>query len=204
MPLTERLVDRGERAADRSNADGLRQRTGPSGIRHGAGVLNAEGYRRHSGALATPPGLQVGARIRGRWPVPRSGAQRPDPRCQLLKLRDAVGALTPRVGVSSSWPCAHAHGLSLEARFRRWRTRTATLGACRIAAMSSTDLDGEPINPVNSEAEETRRQVADTCASGRLWTLIPSPAVCRQTTSPRRAKAAQRIPTIGEKSRRRS
>ena len=80
--------------------------------------------------------------------------------------------------------------------FVRRRTRHGDVGTCPHCGNVITDLDGEPINPVELEAEETRRKCGH-CASA-LWTLIRPRGLSANDQSSAVLKALKRLPTIGE------
>ena len=81
-------------------------------------------------------------------------------------------------------PASHAHG---------------DVAACPDCGHVITDLDGEPINPVELEAEESRRKCSHCAAP--LWTLI-RPGPVRQRPVLDRAQGTEAHPTIGKSPRR--
>ncbi|NQB78376.1 DEAD/DEAH box helicase, partial [Pseudomonas aeruginosa] len=80
--------------------------------------------------------------------------------------------------------------------FVRRRTPHGDVGACPACGHIITDLDGEPINPVELEAEESRRKCSHCRAP--LWSLIRPRGLSASDQSSTVLKALKRIPTIGE------
>ena len=112
-----------------------------------------------------PPGLQVAARD------PGDGGGRQRSGCSTARIRWSSSsscvsswASSPRVRVLRPGPRADADGLPLEARFTTRRTRHGDVAACPDCGTVITDLDGEPVNPVALEAEESRRKCGHCAA----------------------------------------
>lgn len=80
--------------------------------------------------------------------------------------------------------------------FVRRRMPHGDVGACPDCGHVITDLDGEPINPVELEAEESRRKCSHCRAP--LWSLIRPRGLSASDQSSTVLKALKRIPTIGE------
>ena len=76
------------------------------------------------------------------------------------------------------------------------RTRHGEVGTCPDCGQVITNLDGEPINPVELEAEDYRRRCSHCAAP--LWTLMRPRSLSASDQSTAVFKALQRIPTIGE------
>ena len=154
--VTELLVDRGERAAIVNGEMGCGKTT--VGIATAA-VLNAEGYRRTG---ASPPHLvykwrrEIQETVAGAKVWVLNG---PDTLVKLLKLREQLGA-GPGPGVLRPGPRADADGVPLEACLRSAAHASRRRGACPDCGHVITDLDGEPINPVALEAEESAASAA--------------------------------------------
>ncbi|MCE4509531.1 DEAD/DEAH box helicase, partial [Xanthomonas hortorum] len=80
--------------------------------------------------------------------------------------------------------------------FTRGRTRHGDVAACPDCGHVITDLDGEPVNPIELDAEEYRRKCSHCAAP--LWTLIRPRSLSGSDQSSAVLKALKRIPTIGE------
>ena len=91
---------------------------------------------------------------------------------------------------------ADADGVPLEAGLHQRRTRHGDVAACPNCGTVITDLDGEPVNPISLEAEESRRKCSHCAAP--LWTLIRPRSLSGSDQSSVVLKALKRIPTIGE------
>src|SRR3546814_18150213 len=79
--------------------------------------------------------------------------------------------------------------------FVRRRAPHGDVGACPDCGHVITDLDGEPINPVDLEAEESRRKCSHCRAP--LWSLIRPRGLSASDQSSTVHKALKSIPTIG-------
>ena len=146
------------------------------GIAATAAVLNAEGYR-HPGALATHLVYKwrreiqetvAGAKV---WVL-----NGPDTLVKLLKLREQLGV--PAGARVLPGPRADADGVPLETCLRSAAHASRRRGACPDCGHVITDLDGEPINPVELEAEESRPQVQPLPCTAVV--VDPVPEACRQ------------------------
>ena len=192
--VTELLVDRGERAAIVNGEMGCGKTT--VGIATAA-VLNAEGYRRT--LVLSPPHLvykwrrEIQETVAGAKVWVLNG---PDTLVKLLKLREQLGVPPQGQEFFVLGRVRMRMGFHWKPVFVRWRTRHGDVGACPHCGQVITDLDGEPINPVELEAEETRRKCGH-CAS-TLWTLIHPRRLSVNDQSHAVLKALKRIPTIGE------
>ena len=192
--VTELLVDRGERAAIVNGEMGCGKTT--VGIATAA-VLNAEGYRRT--LILSPPHLvykwrrEIQETVAGAKVWVLNG---PDTLVKLLKLREQLGVPPQGQEFFVLGRVRMRMGFHWKPVFVRWRTRHGDVGACPHCGHVITNLDGEPINPVELEAEETRRKCGH-CASA-LWTLIRPRRLSVNDQSQAVLKALKRIPTIGE------
>lgn len=192
--VTELLVDRGERAAIVNGEMGCGKTT--VGIATAA-VLNAEGYRRT--LVLSPPHLVYKWRREIQETVADAKVwvlNGPDTLVKLLKLREQLGAPPQGQEFFVLGRVRMRMGFHWKPVFVRGRTRHGDVGACPHCGHVITDLDGEPINPVELEAEETRRKCGH-CAS-TLWTLIRPRRLSVNDQSHAVLKALKRIPTIGE------
>ncbi|CEH51166.1 hypothetical protein XAC3615_14520001 [Xanthomonas citri pv. citri] len=70
------------------------------------------------------------------------------------------------------------------------------MAACPDCGHVITDLDGEPVNPIELDAEEYRRKCSHCAAP--LWTLTRPRSLSGSDQSSAVLKALKRIPTIGE------
>ena len=192
----ELLIDRGERAAIVNGEMGCGKTT--VGVA-AAAVLNAEGYRRT--LVLSPPHLVykwrreiqetvAGARV---WVL-----NGPDTLVKLIKLREQLGVQPTgqeffvlgrvRMRMGFHWKPVFA-----------WRcTRHGKVAACPDCGTVITDLDGEPVNPVDLQAEEYRRKCSNGACAAPLWTLIRPRCLSGSDQSSAVLKALKRIPTIGE------
>ena len=192
--VTELLVDRGERAAIVNGEMGCGKTT--VGIATAA-VLNTEGYRRT--LVLSPPHLvykwrrEIQETVAGAKVWVLNG---PDTLVKLLKLREQLGVPPQGQEFFVLGRVRMRMGFHWKPAFVRWRTLHGDVGACPHCGQVITDLDGEPINPVELEAEETRRKCGH-CAS-TLWTLIRPRRLSANDQSQAVLKALKRIPTIGE------
>ena len=191
--VTELLIDRGERAAIVNGEMGCGKTT--VGIATAA-VLKSEGYRRT--LVLSPPHLVykwrreiqetvAGARV---WVL-----NGPDTLIKLLRLREELGA---RAQASEFFVLGRVRmrmGFHWKPTFVRRRTPHGEVGACADCGHFITDLDGEPLNPVELEGEEFRRKCGH-CATP-LWTLIRPRGLSASDQSSAVLKALKRIPTIG-------
>lgn len=192
--VTELLIDRGERAAIVNGEMGCGKTI--VGIA-AAAVLNAEGYRRT--LVLSPPHLVykwrreiqetvAGARV---WIL-----NGPDTLVKLLKLREQLGIPAQGQEFFVLGRVRMRMGFHWKPAFSRRRGRYGALGVCPDCGRLITNLDGEPINPVELEAEESRRKCAH-CGTA-LWTLIRPRGLSVSDQSSAVLKALKRIPTIGE------
>ena len=192
--VTELLVDRGERAAIVNGEMGCGKTT--VGIATAA-VLNTEGYRRT--LVLSPPHLvykwrrEIQETVAGAKVWVLNG---PDTLVKLLKLREQLGVPPQGQEFFVLGRVRMRMGFHWKPAFVRWRTLHGDVGACPHCGQVITDLDGEPINPVELEAEEPRRKCGH-CAS-TLWTLIRPRRLSANDQSQAVLKALKRIPTIGE------
>jgi hypothetical protein len=166
--VTELLADRGERAAIVNGEMGCGKTT--VGIATAA-VLNAEGYRRT--LVLSPPHLVY------KW---RREIQETVAGAKVWVLNGPDTLAQAASSCASSWACRRGQeffvlgrvrmrmGFHWKPVFTRRRTRHGDVAACPDCGHVITDLDGEPINPVELEAEEYRRKCSHCAAP--LWTLI--------------------------------
>ncbi|MBA4243710.1 MAG: DEAD/DEAH box helicase [Pseudomonas sp.] len=192
--VAELLIDRGERAAIVNGEMGCGKTT--VGIATAA-VLNAEGYRRT--LVLSPPHLvykwrrEIQETVAGAKVWVLNG---PDTLVKLLKLREQLGVSPQGQEFFVLGRVRMRLGFHWKPVFTRHRTRHGEMGACPDCGQVITDLDGEPINPIELEAEEYRRKCSH-CATS-LWTLIRPRSLSASDQSSAVLKALKRIPTIGE------
>ena len=192
--VTELLIERHERAAIVNGEMGCGKTT--VGIATAA-VLHAEGFRRT--LVLSPPHLVykwrreilesvAGAKV---WVL-----NGPDTLVKLMKLREALHVPAQGQEFFVLGRVRMRMGFHWKPAFVRRRTRNGCVGACPQCGDLITDLDGEPINPIELDAEDTRRTCSH-CASP-LWTLMRPRTVSANDQSNAVLKALKRIPTIGE------
>ncbi|HBM67073.1 MAG TPA: DEAD/DEAH box helicase [Pseudomonas sp.] len=192
--VAELLIDRGERAAIVNGEMGCGKTT--VGIASAA-VLNAEGYRRT--LVLCPPHLvykwrrEIQETVAGAKVWVLNG---PDTLVKLLKLREQLGVSPQGQEFFVLGRVRMRMGFHWKPVFTRHRTRHGDVGACPDCGQVITDLDGEPINPIELEAEEYRRKCSQCAAP--LWTLIRPRRLSASDQSSAVLKALKRIPTIGE------
>jgi len=190
--VAELLVNRGERAAVINGEMGSGKTLMGIAV---AAVLRAEGYRRT--LVLSPPHLVYKWRREIQETVPGAKVwvlNGPDTLVKLIKLRErlevpaegqeffVLGRVRMRMGFH--WRPAFV---------RRSGGRTASCPHCGTVI---SDLEGEPINPIELEAEESRRR-CQKCTTA-LWTLIRPHTLSANDQSQAVHKALKRIPTIGE------
>lgn len=192
--VTELLVDRGERAAIVNGEMGCGKTT--VGIATAA-VLNTEGYRRN--LVLSPPHLvykwrrEIQETVAGAKVWVLNG---PDTLLKLIKLREQLGVPAGGQEFFVLGRVRMRMGFHWKPVFSRHRTRHGNVAACPDCGHVITDLDSEPVNPVELEAEEFRRKCSHCVAP--LWTLIRPRSLSASDQSPSVLKALKRIPTIGE------
>ncbi|SAK39466.1 helicase-related protein [Caballeronia ptereochthonis] len=192
--VTELLIERNERAAVVNGEMGCGKTT--VGIATAA-VLHAKGYRRT--LVLSPPHLVykwrreimdtvAGAKV---WVL-----NGPDTLVKLMKLRDALHVPAQGQEFFVLGRVRMRMGFHWKPAFVRRRTVHGGVGACPHCGEVVTDLDGEPINPIELDAEDVRRTCSH-CASP-LWTLMRPRTLSANDQSSAVLKALKRIPTIGE------
>lgn len=192
--VTELLIERNERAAIVNGEMGCGKTT--VGIATAA-VLHAEGYRRT--LVLSPPHLVykwrreiletvAGAKV---WVL-----NGPDTLVKLMKLREALHVPAQGQEFFVLGRVRMRMGFHWKPAFVRRRAVHGSIGACPQCGDIITDLDGEPINPIELDAEDIRRKCAH-CTSP-LWTLMRPRTVSANDQSTAVLKALKRIPTIGE------
>lgn len=192
--VTELLIERHERAAIVNGEMGCGKTT--VGIATAA-VLHAEGFRRT--LVLSPPHLVykwrreiletvAGAKV---WVL-----NGPDTLVKLMKLREALHVPAQGQEFFVLGRVRMRMGFHWKPAFVRRRTRSGCVGTCPQCGDLITDLDGEPINPIELDAEDIRRTCSH-CASP-LWTLMRPRTVSANDQSAAVLKALKRIPTIGE------
>ena len=142
----------------------------PPSVSATAAVLHAEGHRRT--LVLSPPTWSTGgaAEIQETVARRRSGcSMAPDTLVKLIKLRASSWACrrAARFFVPGACGCAW---VSTGSRLQRCGAPAGDVGACPDCGQVITNLDGEPINPVELEAEDYRRQCSHCAAP--LWTLM--------------------------------
>ena len=192
--VTELLADRGERAAIVNGEMGCGKTT--VGIATAA-VLHAEGYRRT--LVLSPPHLvykwrrEIQETVAGAKVWVLNG---PDTLVKLIKLREQLGVPARGQEFFVLGRVRMRMGFHWKPVFNVRRTRHGEVGACPDCGQVITNLDGEPINPVELEAEDYRRRCSHCAAP--LWTLMRPRSLSASDQSTAVFKALQRIPTIGE------
>lgn len=192
--VTELLIERNERAAVVNGEMGCGKTT--VGIATAA-VLHAEGYRRT--LVLSPPHLVykwrreiletvAGAKV---WVL-----NGPDTLVKLMKLREALHVPAQGQEFFVLGRVRMRMGFHWKPVFVRRRTMHGSVGACPHCGDIITDLDGEPINPIELDAEDIRRTCSH-CASP-LWTLMRPRTLSTSDQSTAVLKALKRLPTIGE------
>lgn len=162
-----------------------------------AAVLNAEGYRRT--LVLSPPHLvykwrrEIQETVAGAKVWVLNG---PDTLVKLLKLREQLGVPAQGQEFFVLGRVRMRMGFHWKPVFVRRRTPHGDVAACPDCGHIITDLDGEPINPVELEAEESRRKCSHCRAP--LWSLIRPRGLSASDQSSTVLKALKRIPTIGE------
>jgi SNF2 family DNA or RNA helicase len=191
---TELLIDRGEGAAIVNGEMG----TGKTCIAIGiAAVMRAEGYRRT--LVLSPPHLVykwrreiletvAGAKV---WIL-----NGPDTLMKLLKLREQLGAPSSGQEFFIMGRVRMRMGFHWQPAFARRRTRRNDVAVCPDCGRIVGDLDGEPVNPIELAAGESRRKCGH--CGGALWTLMRPRTLSSDAQSSAVLKALKRIPTIGE------
>ncbi|MFW7269209.1 helicase-related protein [Gluconacetobacter sp. Hr-1-5] len=191
--VTELLIDRGERAAIVNGEMGCGKTT--VGIATAA-VLHAEGYRRT--LILSPPHLVykwrreiqetvAGARV---WVL-----NGPDTLVKLIKLRQQLGVPAQGQEFFVLGRVRMRMGFHWKPAFTRRRSADGDIGLCPDCGHVITDLDGEPVRPVELDAEDYRRKCSHCAAP--LWTLIRPRGLSASDQSSAVLKALKRIPTIG-------
>ena len=192
--VTELLIERHERAAIVNGEMGCGKTT--VGIATAA-VLHAEGYRRT--LVLSPPHLvykwrrEVLETVAGAKVWVLNG---PDTLVKLMKLREALHVPAAGQEFFVLGRVRMRMGFHWKPAFVRRRTVHGSIGACPQCGEVITDLDGEPINPIELDAEDIRRKCAH-CTSP-LWTLMRPRTLSANDQSTAVLKALKRIPTIGE------
>lgn len=192
--VSELLVDRGERAAIINAEMGTGKTLMAIAV---AAVLNAEGYRRT--LVLSPPHLVYKWRREILETIPGARVwvlNGPDTLVKLLKLREQLGVPATGQEFFVLGRVRMRMGFHWKPVFTRRRIRNGFVGACPHCGHVITDLDGEPVNTVELEAEESRRKCSH-CESA-LWTLIRPRSLSVTDQSSAVIKALKRIPTIGE------
>ena len=190
----ELLIDCGERAAIVNGEMGCGKTT--VGIASAA-VLNAEGYRRT--LVLSPPHLvykwrrEIQETVAGAKVWVLNG---PDTLVKLIKLREQLGVQPTGQEFFVLGRVRMRMGFHWKPVFTQRRTRHGDVAACPDCGTVITDLDGEPVNPVALQAEESRRKCGHCAAP--LWTLIRPRSLSGSDQSSAVLKALKRIPTIGE------
>lgn len=192
--VSELLVERGERAAIVNGEMGCGKTT--VGIATAA-VLHAEGYRRT--LVLSPPHLvykwrrEIQETVAGAKVWVLNG---PDTLVKLIKPREQLNV---PAGGQEFFVLGRERmrmGFHWKPAFNQRRTRQGDVGVCPDCGHVITDLDGEPVNPVDLQAEEHRRKCGHCAAP--LWTLIRPKGLSASDQSSAVLKALKRIPTIGE------
>lgn len=192
--VAELLIDHGERAAIVNGEMGCGKTIIGIAV---AAVLKAEGYRRT--LVISPPHLVykwrreiletvAGAKV---WVL-----NGPDTLLKLIKLREQLDVQPQGQEFFVLGRVRMRMGFHWKPVFVRRQTSAGNVGACPHCGQVITDLDGEPVPPLDLAAEETRRKCGQ-CASA-LWTLIRPRGPSAGDEAAAVLKAMRRIPTIGE------
>ncbi len=186
------LIDRGERAAIINAEMGTGKTLMAIAV---AAVLHAEGYRRTL-VLSPPHGLQMAAEILETIPGAKVWVLNgPDTLVKLLKLREQLGVPTTGQEFFVLGRVRMRMGFHWKPVFTCRRTPSGFVGACPHCGHVITDLDGEPINTIELEAEESRRKCSH-CASA-LWTLMRPRSLSSTDQSSAVIKAPSVFPPSG-------
>ncbi|GAE53783.1 hypothetical protein XPR_0418 [Xanthomonas arboricola pv. pruni MAFF 301420] len=190
----ELLANHGERAAIVNGEMGTGKTTVGIAL---AAVLHAEGYRRT--LVLSPPHLVykwrreiletvAGAKV---WVL-----NGPDTLLKLIKLREQLGVPAAGQEFFIIGRVRMRMGFHWRPAFARKRTRFGVVGACPHCGSVVNNMDGEPLDALELEAEEARRRcsVCDTA----LWTLVRPRTLSSSDQSSAVLRALKRIPTIGE------
>ncbi|MCW5706934.1 helicase-related protein [Shinella sp.] len=192
--ITEVLVDRGERGAIINGEMGSGKTCMGIAV---AAILNAEGFRRS--LVLSPPHLVYKWRREILETVPGAKVwvlNGPDTLVKLIRLREQLGVPATGQEFFVLGRVRMRMGFHWKPAFTRRRTRYGVIAACPHCGDVVTDLDGEPINPVELEAEDHRRKCGH-CGSA-LWTLMRPRSLSATDQSSAVVRALKRIPTIGE------
>ncbi|WP_175926349.1 helicase-related protein [Burkholderia cepacia] len=192
--VTELLCDRGERAAIVNGEMGCGKTT--VGIATAA-VLHAEGYRRT--LILSPPHLVYKWRREIQETVANAKVwilNGPDTLVKLMKLREQLGVPVQSQEFFVLGRVRMRMGFHWKPIYSLRRIRGGLAAACPDCGQFITDDDGEPLNPVDLDAEEYRRKCGH-CGTA-LWTLKRPRGLSVSDQSDAVLKALKRIPTIGE------
>ena len=192
--VTELLSDRGERAAIVNGEMGCGKTT--VGIATAA-VLHAEGYRRT--LVLSPPHLVYKWRREIQETVANAKVwilNGPDTLVKLMKLREQLGVPVQGQEFFVLGRVRMRMGFHWKPIYSLRRIRGGLAAACPDCGQFITDDDGEPLNPVDLDAEEYRRKCGH-CGTA-LWTLMRPRGLSVSDQSDAVLKALKRIPTIGE------
>lgn len=192
--VTELLINRGERAAIINAEMG----TGKTLMAIAtAAVMNAEGYRRT--LVLSPPHLVYKWRREILETVPGAKVwvlNGPDTLVKLIKLREQLGVPAQGQEFFILGRVRMRMGFHWKPVFVQRRTPYGNVGTCPHCGEVITDLDGEPINPIELDTEESRRKCSH--CNSTLWTLMRPRSLSATDQSSAVIKALKRIPTIGE------
>ena len=192
--VAELLVDQGEAAAIINAEMGTGKTLMAIAV---AAVLKAEGFRRS--LILSPPHLVYKWRREILETVPGAKVwvlNGPDTLVKLIKLREQLGVPATGQEFFVLGRVRMRMGFHWRPAFTRRRVPDGFIGACPHCGNVITNLDGEPVNPVELEAEETRRTCGH-CTSA-LWTLMRPRTLSATDQSSAVVRALKRIPTIGE------
>lgn len=192
--VAELLIDQGEAAAIINAEMGTGKTLMAIAV---AAVLKAEGFRRS--LVLSPPHLVYKWRREILETVPGAKVwvlNGPDTLVKLIKLREQLGVPATGQEFFVLGRVRMRMGFHWRPAFTRRRAPDGFIGACPHCGSVITNLDGEPISPVELEAEETRRTCGH-CASA-LWTLMRPRTLSATDQSSAVVRALKRIPTIGE------
>ncbi|RQR79187.1 DEAD/DEAH box helicase [Burkholderia sp. Bp9012] len=192
--VTELLIDRDERAAIVNGEMGCGKTT--VGIATAA-VLHTEGYRRT--LVLSPPHLVYKWRREIQETVANAKVwilNGPDTLVKLMKLREQLGVPAQGQEFFVLGRVRMRMGFHWKPIYSPRRTREGFAATCPDCGQLITDDDGEPLNPVDLDAEESRRWCGRCGAA--LWTLMRPRELSASDQSTAVLRALKRIPTIGE------
>jgi hypothetical protein len=193
--VTELLVNRNEHAAIINGEMGCGKTVIGIAV---AAVLHAEGYRR--ALVLSPPHLVYKWRREIQLTVPSWKVwvlNGPDTLAKLIKFREQLNVPVQEHEFFILGRVRMRMGFHWRPAFVRRHVKGGEIACCPNCGMTISDLDGEPINVVKLEQEESRRRCANEKCRDALWTLMRPRTFSGEEQSQAVLKALTRIPTIG-------